>query len=204
VIRVVVAARDSKASAEAVIRNSPPRVTTVAVESSVLWRGDDFEVKPQAVDADGDPVNFRYVWKINDEELISETDAILPGTVFRRGDVVRLAVVPFDAEEEGAAFEKGLEFRVENAPPRFVSSPPKLVTSRTYRYLVQAMDPDNDKLDYALIIGPDGMKIDPETGMLHWLIPIDTSGTIAVRIEARDPEGKGAFQEYVLEIDPGR
>jgi hypothetical protein len=97
-----------------------------------------------------------------------------------------------------------LEFRVENAPPRFVSFPPKLVTSRTYHYLVQAVDPDNDKLDYALITGPAGMEIDPETGLLHWLIPIDTSGTIAVRIEARDPEGKGAFQEYVLEIDPGR
>jgi hypothetical protein len=203
VVRVVVTADGKEASAVTVIRNTPPTVLEVVCTAPTVCRGSDLVVEPRAEDIDGDPVDFRYVWRVNDQELLQETGPVLPGDAFVRGDIVRLTVTPQDEEEEGEPFADGLEYEVGNAPPRFVASPPPGSRSLEYRYQVQVVDPDEDTVSYALAAGPDGMTIDPETGLVHWAIPAETSGIHEVRIEARDAEGAVAIQEFSLEFTAG-
>jgi hypothetical protein len=203
VIRVVVTAGKREASAETVIHNSPPEVLSVVGKSANLSRGVDFEVEPRAIDADGDPVEFGYTWLVNDRELIGEDGPVLSGDSFVRGDIVKLVVIPMDDEEEGEPFSQGLEFEVDNAPPRFVSMPTSTFTAEEYRYQVQAEDPDGDEISYKLDAGPEGMTIDPASGLVLWSISPEVSGTHEVKIEARDTEGLTAWQEFSLHIERG-
>jgi hypothetical protein len=200
VVSLVVIAGAQEASAETVIKNSLPKVTSVVGKPSHLCRGVNLEVEPKAEDADGDPLSFLYRWQVNDEELFGENGSVLSGDSFRRGDVIKLGVVPYDGEDEGALFTDGPIYVVGNAPPRFVSSPPTSFTSRDHQYQSRAIDPDDDGVVYALASGPAGMTVDPVSGLVHWSIPADVSGIQKVRIEARDSDGAGAYQEYVLQI----
>jgi hypothetical protein len=203
VVRAIVTAGDQEARAEVVIRNSPPKVVSVACKTSLLCRGTDLEVEPRAEDADGDPIEFRYVWRVNDEELFEENGPVLPGDAFRRGDVVKVAVFPRDEESEGEPFDRGMTFEAGNAPPKFVSSPPQTVASLEYRYQVQAVDADEDEISFELTSGPEGMTIDPAGGLVSWAIPEDAAGKHEVKIVARDSEGGTGSQEYALEIKTG-
>ena len=200
VVRLLVAGHGREVAAETVIRNSPPKVLSVSCKVSSLCRGVNLEVEPQAEDADSDPVAFRYVWQVNDQELFGENGPVLPGDVFHRGDVIKLEVVPYDEEDEGESFTDGLTYGVGNAPPRFVSSPPASFASLDYQYQVRVMDPDDDDVSYKLTSGPAGMTVDPVSGLVQWSIPASLSGTQTVRIEARDADGAGAYQEYILQI----
>jgi hypothetical protein len=209
VVRVVVTAGEKEAVAETAICNSPPEVESVVFKTPYLCRGVDFEVEARGRDADGDPVEFRYVWEVDGRELFYETGAVLPGDSYEKGNIVKLTVIPRDEIEEGNPFGNGLEFEVRNAPPRIVSSPPETLDSLEYRYQVRAVDADEDEVSYELAKGPEGMTIDPENGLVRWSIPPDASGTHEVRIEARDAGGMTGWQEYTLEIkvgnqDPGK
>ncbi|TFG38256.1 MAG: hypothetical protein E4H46_00070 [Desulfobacterales bacterium] len=199
-VSLVVAAHGREVSAETVIHNSPPKVTAVTCKVSSLNRGVNLEVEPLAEDADGDPVAFRFVWQVNDEELFGENGPVLSGGAFHKGDIIKLEVVPYDEEDEGDSFTNGLVYVAGNAPPRFVSSPPATFASMEYRYQARAIDPDDDDVRYELVAGPAGMTIDPVSGLVLWPIPVGVSVAEKVRIEARDAEGAGGYQEYLLQL----
>jgi hypothetical protein len=201
VIRVVVTAGDKEASAERVISNSPPEDVSVTLKTPYLCRGVDLEVEARARDADGDPVEFRYAWYVNGVALYGKGSSVLAGESYSRGDIVKLTVTPLDQQEEGEPFSEGLQFEVGNAPPRIVTSPPTSITSLDYRYQARAMDADEDEITYQLSKGPEGMTIDPASGLVLWSMPVDASGTFEVRIVARDAEGEGPWQEFSLEIN---
>jgi hypothetical protein len=203
VVRVIVTAGEKEARVETFIFNSPPEVVSVVTKAPYLCRGVDFEVEARGRDADGDPVGFRYEWEVDGRELFFETGPVLPGDSYEKGDIVKLTVIPRDEEEDGEPYSGELEFEVGNAPPRIVSSPPTSITSLDYRYEVRATDADEDEITYRLASGPEGMTIDPASGLVLWSIPADASGTFEVRIEALDAEGEGAWQEYALEIERG-
>ena len=48
---------------------------------------------------------------------------------------------------------------------------------RIYRTDVDAVDPDQDDVEYSLVVFPPGMQIDRATGLLQWDIPANTSNT---------------------------
>jgi hypothetical protein len=198
---VVVTAGEKEASAETVIHNSPPKVAAVVGKTPYLCRGVDLEVEARGTDADGDRVEFRYVWYVNEVALYGEESSVLSGDSYRRGDIIKLTVFALDQQEEGEPFSEGLQFEVGNAPPRIVSSPPTSITSLDYRYQARATDADEDEITYHLTKGPEGMTIDPASGLVLWSMPVDAIGTFEMRIEARDAEGEGAWQEFSLEIN---
>jgi len=65
-----------------------------------------------------------------------------------------------------------------------------------------ASDPDGDPLRYQLVSGPLGMSIDAQ-GMVHWSLPPPESraGEYAVKIQAADPNGGQAVQEFTLRLE---
>jgi Putative Ig domain len=84
-----------------------------------------------------------------------------------------------------------------NHAPEITSTPGLLADiSSGYRYQIQASDPDRDPLTYQLLSGPQGMTIDPLTGLTQWTQPV--AGTYQVVVGALDTQGLGASQGFTL------
>lgn len=91
-----------------------------------------------------------------------------------------------------------------NAAPVIASLPNvEAFAGRTYRYDVDATDPDNDPLTYTLLIAPDGMQIDAQTGEITWTPEAAERGIHEVTIHVADGRGGEATQHFSLAVlDP--
>lgn len=59
-----------------------------------------------------------------------------------------------------------------NHPPVIISQPVTSVgAGQQYRYLIRAIDPDEDTLAYSLVNPRSGIGIEPTTGMITWNVP---------------------------------
>ncbi len=58
-----------------------------------------------------------------------------------------------------------------------------------YTYNVVATDLENDPISYLLVNGPNGMKIDPNTGVLTWQVGTGDVGPHPVTVKALEPSG---------------
>ncbi|MEM6469374.1 MAG: choice-of-anchor C family protein [Planctomycetota bacterium] len=72
---------------------------------------------------------------------------------------------------------------------------------RQYTYDVDATDADGDSLTYSLAVGPNGMTIDGESGVIDWTPTIDDFGLHDVVVEVSDGRGGQAEQRYVLTVN---
>ncbi len=197
-ITLIVTSEGKDATATTVIQNSPPRVVAVPFSPERVIAGRDISVVPQAVDPDGDDVMFHYQWTVNGEDIPGDT-SILKGNLFKRGDSVTLTVIPYDYEVAGEPFvSKALI--IPNAPPQFVSTPPREFSNKTYTYQAKAEDPDGDPVTYTLGSSPQGMTIDPHTGLITWTIGGNQGGTHEVEVVATDSGGMKTYQRYTLSI----
>jgi hypothetical protein len=200
-ITVVVRAGGREITDSVAIVNSPPEVTRVGLESNQIFRGRDIVALPESVDIDDDLVDFHYLWFIDGEPAQDQTSDTLPGDQFRKGNTVALKVIPFDGQAEGSPFISDV-ITIPNGPPRFLSQPPKQFTGLEYRYQIQAEDPDEDRLSFSLERGPEGMVIDPETGLLLWPLSGTSMGEVEVSISVTDEEGLWARQEFTIQLAP--
>ena len=69
-----------------------------------------------------------------------------------------------------------------------------------YSYQVEALDIDGDDLAYSLLMHPDGMFIEPDTGLIQWYITCAQMGTWEVVVKVEDPQGQFVIQEFLLEV----
>jgi hypothetical protein len=197
-VTLVVLADGQESSDTVIIANTPPEVIGVGLETNQVYRGVDITVFPEAADIDGDPVDFRYIWYINGEEVIGRSAATLPGDVFRKGDTIALQVIPSDRETEGSPFFPE-SFTIPNGPPRFLSQPPKEFSGFEYRYQIKAEDPDGDPLAFSLERGPEGMTING-TGLLVWPLSAPQDSESTVRVIVSDEDGLWASQEFTISL----
>jgi len=197
-ITVTVIADGQEATVSTVINNSPPAVTSVLITPEQLRSGADITALPQAVDADGDSVSFRYRWRINGND-VPEDSPVLKGSQFKRGDRISLTVTPYDSSGAGEVFNSK-EITVPNAAPAFITTPPKDFSGDTYVYQAMAEDPDGDPITYSLVSPPAGMTIDEKTGVVQWKVGQDQAGNHTIEIVAQDPDGARISQKYTLAI----
>ena len=180
------------------IGNSPPRVLSATFENPNFHRGVDITVIPQTDDPDGDPMTFRYRWLVNGEEAFADS-ARLPWDSFHRGDRIRLEIIPSDDQSDGPVF-RSKAFVVPNAPPEFLSQPPKDFKGKLYVYDPEVKDPDGDTLSFSLESAPLDMSIDPARGSIRWPVGAGDVGEHDIKILAQDGQGGEASQEFKLTI----
>ncbi|MCL1475904.1 choice-of-anchor C family protein, partial [Argonema antarcticum] len=98
-----------------------------------------------------------------------------------------------------------------NRQPSFTSTPPTTAPfGQTWRYQALATDPDTNTLTYELTSKPDGMTIDPATGLIAWkptpeqLIssssPTRSSGVYDVGVRVSDGFGGLNSQLFLLQV----
>jgi fibro-slime domain-containing protein/RHS repeat-associated protein len=69
-----------------------------------------------------------------------------------------------------------------------------------YSYQVRAVDSDGGAITYALLKGPEGMTINPDTGLVSWPPDRIRVGTYEVVVEALDETGPTDTQTYTLTV----
>jgi PKD repeat protein len=67
-------------------------------------------------------------------------------------------------------------------------------------YLPTAVDPDGDKTVWELLIHPEGMTINPNTGEIQWTPQSDQTGTHPVRIRVSDGRGGVAEADFTVTV----
>lgn len=183
------------------IKNAPPELSKVKIMPEVFKLGDTFSVDAAGTDVDGDDVSISYEWTKNDgpagnEKRISET--------IKRGDRISVKITPFDGEVYGSPVI--LKREIRNLPPMIAEDKKFTMKGDLYSYQVKAVDPDGDKLSYALKSAPQGMTIDQASGLIRWDIPADFQGKVSYTVSVNDGNGGEAKQDFVFvtRVEPGK
>ncbi|MDD2769477.1 MAG: Ig domain-containing protein [Methylococcus sp.] len=85
-----------------------------------------------------------------------------------------------------------------NHSPQITSFPPGGVDSGAdFSYQVTATDADADALSFSLTKSPEGMAIDPVTGLITWKVP-EFAGNTPFQVQVSDGKGGSATQGAIL------
>ena len=85
--------------------------------------------------------------------------------------------------------------------PRFVTRPQDYATARVpYRFENVAVDPGFLALTYSLESAPEGMSIEPSSGIIVWTPRISQQGTQSVVIRAINDRGGIALQDFTIDV----
>lgn len=198
-VGIVVTGEGITGSASVFIGNSLPVVAGVRLLPEYIYRSVNITAEASGTDPNGDTVSFDYQWIINGDEAVEQRGKVLEGDQFKRGDSITVRVIPSDRFAQGTSFTPPPVI-IPNAPPRFVSSPPKESASGVYFYQVKAVDPDGDEISYTLTKAPEGMKIDSDD-KIEWTIKKEDKGTHEVTVTADDGNGGRATQEFTININ---
>jgi RHS repeat-associated protein len=88
-----------------------------------------------------------------------------------------------------------------NAPPVIKSQPEiEVIGGQKYQYQVKAEDINGDTLTYKLLSAPDGMTINPSTGLVSWTTALDGVGNYQLAIEVSDGRGGITQQDFNLAV----
>lgn len=177
------------------IVNSPPSISKVEFVSEGLNPGDVLGVDATAADIDGDEVTIAYEWKKDGKPIGNGKSIAIP---LKKGDKVTVRMTPFDGTEYGLPVTLNRE--IANMPPVIGWDKEFSFDGKIYSYQVKASDPDGDTLSYALISGPQGMTIDPSTGLVKWDVPENFKGKASFAVEVSDGNGGKASQKLAVEI----
>ncbi len=183
-------------SAETVLRNAPPNVSSVSISPRPFYKGQDIKARVEALDADGDGVSFKYEWSVNGEKVYDADGDVLPAGTFSKGDAVAVTVVPFDGETEGEPFTADAG-KVANSAPVFSSAPPSGF-SGVFIYKPVLSDPDGDGAAISIERGPEGMTA--ADGKVEWRPRDEQKGSFEVTIAADDGFGGRALQTFELKV----
>ena len=199
VVSVAVGTADRGREASVKIGNSPPKVVALSSSPEEIFAGMDITVMPVAEDADGDQVSFSYEWLINGESNPVHSEATLPGDAFKKGDTIQVRIVPNDFYVDGPVYE-GSTKPIGNAAPRIVSEPPGKFKTLDYLYQVEVSDVDDTQFTFRLDEGPEGMEIDPASGLVSWALEGVEPRSYTITIIVADPEGAEDAQGYNLTL----
>jgi uncharacterized protein YkwD len=70
-----------------------------------------------------------------------------------------------------------------------------------YIYQVEAVDPDLDMLSYTILKGPDGMSVDPFTGLIEWMPASGQAGTHRVEVQVSDGRCGNDIQDFCVYVN---
>lgn len=208
-IEVWASASDGRAtseprSASASVANRRPVLENVALQPiGSLLPGQPAVALPIAKDPDDDSLEFRFRWSVNDSVLEDEEEASLATEGLQPDDRIRVQVVASDGEGESDAVWSAV-LLVGNAAPEIVSTPSAVAPGETFRYAVEARDPEGDRgLRYQLRKGPVGMSMNPVLGELSWLPRAEQAGVHPVEIAVQDSRGATVVQVFELTVGAG-
>jgi len=186
-------------SKEKVVQRYPPRVLVVEIFPNPAKTDDVLKVRVAVYDMDDSETKFQYRWHRNGEVIEGQNRVFLLGANFKKGDRIQAEVMPEDTEGKG---ESALTepIIIQNSHPHITSSPEFVRTGdSTFIYQLTWTDPDNDPVDFSFLSPvPEGLSIDPKTGVITWEVKDTDTAPFSIEILARDPHGGECTQKFTL------
>ena len=179
--------------------NTAPRFTSNPVLTGS--EGTRYRYDVNAVDDDGDV--FAYALQTAPEGMtINPVTGLIDWVPGQTAGGVYDIVVAVDDGHAGGQAEQAYQLTIAsvNIAPVITSLPITTGSgTEAYVYQVEAYDPDGDPIDFAFISAPDGMTIDPDTGLVEWPLPV--MGYHQIKISVMDDHANEVRQDYRLSID---
>jgi len=139
--------------------NNAPQVAELRLEPDPAYGGDDITAIVQAVDLDGDEVTLSFTWKVDGDEMESDTE-VLPGGSAIRDQTVLVEVGVSDGFAFGTPKEASLV--VLNSAPvvdAIVIDPASPQEGDSLTCVAQIRDDDDDELALSWTWEIDGVDI---------------------------------------------
>jgi hypothetical protein len=180
------------------VGNSPPVISKVRILPEVFKPGDTLSVEASGSDPDDyDDVTISYEWIKNGEPAGTGKQIDVP---LKRGDKVSVKITPFDGEDYGTTVI--LHREITNMPPMITQEQKMSFDGDLFTLKINAKDVDGDELTYSLKSAPDGMVIDPVSGMITWKVPREFQGKVPLTVCVNDGHGGEAIKAFNLDIKP--
>ncbi|MBI4847763.1 MAG: hypothetical protein HY808_04190 [Nitrospirae bacterium] len=176
------------------ISNTPPVIINSKLLPPLPMASSTLTVDVNAEDFDKDRISYKYKWYLNDN-FIGEDKSLY--TELKGGDRIMVEVTPFDGEDTGSPVR--LKNTVYNIIPVYTEGKPS-VNGNIFTYQVKAADPDGDTLTYELKEGPDGMTINPSSGLITWKVPQGNRESHDVKVLISDSKGGEVLVPFSAKI----
>jgi RHS repeat-associated protein len=180
--------------------NVPPVITSVPPTQAYAGQGYSYAV--QAIEPEHEPLTFSLPaaparMTIDAAGVIRWT----PGTADVGSTTVTLRVDDGQGGVAKQTYTLVAGAVAPNPPPVITSAAPLQATAgQTYRYTVEASDPDGDPLHFALRSFPAGMTIDAPSGFLQWTPTAAQVGANGVSVAALDPADGAGRQDFTIAV----
>ena len=129
--------------------NQPPAIISAKILNDPISLTGPVEVQVDAQDPEREAVSFEYRWYVDNVPVTTQTNAIFPVELLRRGQIVFVEIIPSDSTNRGHPY-KTKSVVVGNTAPKVtaVSLSPQMVrTGDKLEAQVEANDPDHDRVD---------------------------------------------------------
>lgn len=167
------------------------------IEPAEPTKSSTLEAKVDAGDEDVSSLDLYYRWWVNGKAVADVSEAYLEGDYFHHGDLV--------AVEVSTDSEFGLRQTKGSGSVQILDQSPEIKSSMSFEsdgirflYQIEAEDPDDDPLTYALDKGPAGMTVAPKTGLVSWTPNQGQAGTYEVQVSVSD--GAGGKHSQIGEV----
>lgn len=160
-----------------------------------------------SVDSDNDPLTFKWALITTPTgsavQLVDSLAAVIEFTPDVAGDYIAQLIVNDGAldSDPDTALIKVAVVPPQNHAPEIRSTPVTTATvGQPYSYDVDATDEDGDVLSYTLAVSPNGMEIEPSSGVVSWLPDSGQMGLHTVTVEVSDGKGAKNNQTYNITV----
>ncbi|MCV3217086.1 Ig-like domain-containing protein, partial [Plectonema radiosum NIES-515] len=137
--------------------------------------GQEYRYDVNATDPNGDSVTYKLLTS-PEGMTIEENTGLITWNTLSSNKGNQSIVVEVSDGRGGVTLQNYILSVIDtppNRPPIFTTTPiVDAYINKLYKYDADAVDPDGDyPLSYSLIVGPNGMTVNPSTGVVEWTPP---------------------------------
>jgi hypothetical protein len=179
-----------------------PKITSITILPDPPRKESELSLFIQSYSPSRNPLTYRYQWIKNDDEISGENRETLKSGNFKKGDLIRVKVIPSDGKVDGESF-LSVPVKISDTPPVIeeVDIEPKLPYANSdLKAVVKSSDPDGDSINYLYKWEKNGIALSEEdTGVLE-ANRFKKGDSIAVTVFPNDGEipGKPKKSEAIL------
>jgi hypothetical protein len=173
--------------------NTPFSITSVEILPKNPNKESSLNLIIQSRSPDGDPVTYHCQWIRNNEEIPGEDKTVLESGNFRKGDLIRVKLIPTNSKAEGEPF-LSQPIKILNSPPviQEVQIEPKMAyATDSLRVNVKSNDIDGDSIYYIYRWEKNGEVLSDEGEILE-RGRFKKRDSIAITITPDDKETQGS------------